>query len=800
MVTNLSHLPSDLTVIAVPDGDVLSHQDDFVVNENLKRMGCSGRIALTLTSPTDAARAKFHHLFRTCELVPFTTSVIELVRLNQLALVMFQKLDKHFADGLLCDETERAIGKWWAEYGTDFYNSEPTDGVLGPSTVAALLGMMIGARNRLSLCGAPVPKDPFDLHGLKTAIGYFQKQHKLRCTRLLDRETVDKLHRITIKGPPGDKYGMVPKAIKSTVAEMSGRAHKVEMETCELEKFILHLSGERAKYLWHGKPMKGTTVQGNTIASGSNGPRRNSAPAMNVGGIPVRTRTGAQDKTLFANTGPYDTRNEPGVAPLSENTSLHPLNYHAHPAGQSGSHAHGLMQLHSHDPLRKVMFKTMNNRMNDAKTGLGKIKDVATGVASGISGRVTRRQMYDNVPAADTSHSQPTGIEAGIEAKGDHKWSTDLGAVGGASLSVPALGLSKKPSLGASLEQHAEQETARSNSVGVYKLPGSTSGYEINHTEHPVAVLMKSPFHNDYLAVDTHERDMGSERGSEGISPRTQGPETEALFEKVLEQKQDMIGREDVLHMDHSVSELIQPYEDAIEKLKHSPDFMTAMMGLKEHAPRILNRSQSFSELRFRGRKHEEWFPRRMSFGEIEEAVLVWEDIGENHEGAESVVGSEAGDGHYRVGVGGYPKEIWGLIKAEEEVAMWAREKLHHVQTFLPVLTSNVHDLGALYNEDLEMYHQMEEVGQHVIVQEQQAIGNEIREVELLKPKLQYEIETLQAKVDEVEEWVEGLGRQVEELERRTEMLEPGKERIGWMGWLWSLISWEKGDCHETEI
>lgn len=760
MVTNLSHLPSALTVIAVPDGDVLGHKDDFVVNENLKRMGCSGRSALTLTSPTDAARAKFHLLFRTYELVPFKTSVIELVRLNQLALVMFQKLDKHFADGLLCDETERAIRKWWAEYGTDFYNSEPTDGILGPTTVAALLGMTIGARNRLSLCGAPVPKDPFDLPALKTAIGYFQKQHKLRRTRRLDRETVDKLHRITIKAPQGDKYGMVPKAIKSTVAEMSGKAHKVEMETCELEKFIQHLAGERAKYLWHGKPMKGTTVQGNVITSGSNGPRRNSVPAVNVGGIPSRTRTGAQDKNSFQNTGPYDTRNEP-TAPIAENPNLHPLNSHAHPTGH---HAHGLMQLHTPDPLRKVMFKTMNNRMHDAKTGLGKIKDVATGVASGISGRVTRRQVYDSVSAGDTSHS-------GIEAKSDHKWPTNLGAVGGASSSVPALCLSQKPSMGASLEQHAEQEAARSNPVGVYKISGSSSGYGINRTEHPVVVPMKSSFYNDNSAAITtgsRERDLGSERGSEGISPRT-GPETEALFEKVLECKQDIIRREDI------VPELIQPHD----------------------VRRILNRSQSVSQLRFGSRRHEEWFPRRMSFGEVEEAVLVWEVVGEGHEKVESVVETEVGDGHHSwIDVGGCPKEILELIKAEE-VATWTKEKIQDIQTFLPFLTSKVQNLDAVYNNDLDMYHQMEELGSEIISREQQAMGDEIREVELLKPKLQYEVEALQAKVDEVEEWVEGLGRQVEELERRTGMLEPGKERVGWLGWLRSWVSWEKGDFQE---
>jgi hypothetical protein len=54
--------------------------------------------------------------------------------------------------------TERAINDWWTELGTDFYNIEPSDGILGPTTVAALLGMLMGARNRLNAYGAPVAR------------------------------------------------------------------------------------------------------------------------------------------------------------------------------------------------------------------------------------------------------------------------------------------------------------------------------------------------------------------------------------------------------------------------------------------------------------------------------------------------------------------------------------------------------------------------------------------------------------------------------------------------------------------
>jgi hypothetical protein len=50
MVTNLSAFPSSLTVIPVPGGDLRKHRFDFFVNENLKRLGCSGRVGLTLVT------------------------------------------------------------------------------------------------------------------------------------------------------------------------------------------------------------------------------------------------------------------------------------------------------------------------------------------------------------------------------------------------------------------------------------------------------------------------------------------------------------------------------------------------------------------------------------------------------------------------------------------------------------------------------------------------------------------------------------------------------------------------------
>ena len=269
MITNLSGFPSSLPVIPIPDGDAKKHRELFFVNENLKRLGCSGRMGVKLVPPTGAVQAKFHQLYRTSEKVALSGSVIELVKLCQVALYLFDKLENAYVDGLLCDMTEKAINDWWIEFGTEYYNIEPQDGILGPTTVSALLGMLMGARNRLAASNAPTTKDVFDIECTKRAITHFQKSQHMPRTRRLDRQTLESLRRATAKAASGEGWGM-PRALQKTVAELGGKGGEMvmgmvsgrdkagiaEIETVDYDRFVELVHGEHAKWLWYGKPRK----------------------------------------------------------------------------------------------------------------------------------------------------------------------------------------------------------------------------------------------------------------------------------------------------------------------------------------------------------------------------------------------------------------------------------------------------------------------------------------------------------------------------------------------------------------
>ncbi|PNY28016.1 Protein STB2 [Tolypocladium capitatum] len=403
LVTNLSGFPSALTVIPVPDGDVRKHRHLFIVNEDLKRLGCSGRSGLALADPTEATQAKFHQLYRTSDRIPFLQSVTELVKLCQVSLYMFEKLGHEYIDGLLCDVTETAIGNWWTEVGAEHYNFEPTDGILGPSTVAALLGMLMGARNRLYWYGAPVSKDVFDIENTKRGVAYFQKQHKLEKTRRLDRQTLFRLHTATAKAAAGEGWG-VQKAVKSTMTEIGGKRGEIVMdmvsgkdkggladiETLDIDRFVNLAYGERPKWLWHGKPRRTPEHPVHDQDMGSLVFGKNDAP----GQAAKRTQSLPLEEELEMR------RKEEG-----------PAVYSAFPLGSATSMADNPGE---RDALRKTVFKSVAGKMSDARSGLGRIKDAVGGSRRGHASRLSGSAREDFAENGSATAGLPVVSQSSI--------------------------------------------------------------------------------------------------------------------------------------------------------------------------------------------------------------------------------------------------------------------------------------------------------------------------------------------------------------------------------------------------
>lgn len=405
MVTNLSSFPSALTVISVPDGDIKKHRQAFIVNENLKRMGCSGRSGLTVADPTSATQAKFYSTYKIHEKVPFPEAVTDLVKLCQVALFIFGMLDQEYIDGLLCDVTETAIGNWWTEVGSEYYNMEPTDGIMGPTTVAALLGMLMGARNRLSSYGAPVAKDVFDIDNTKRAIGHFQKSQKLEKTRRLDRQTLLKLHKVTAKAAAGDEWG-VHKAINSTVSQFGKRGEILsgvigtrekagigEIETVDIDKFKDLVHGERGKWLWLGKPRKLHTEHNDRST-----PDMSNLLMFGKEEEKEREREKEKEKQKDKDNEISAPRRkisfppeELGADPVLKTRDTGNTMYSV--ATSSGGL--GLTEDPDDGRIHKQMFRSMADRVSDARSGLGRIRHAVGGNKKSHGSRPSKDESSD---------------------------------------------------------------------------------------------------------------------------------------------------------------------------------------------------------------------------------------------------------------------------------------------------------------------------------------------------------------------------------------------------------------------
>lgn len=315
-------------------------------------------------------------------------------------------LEEEYVDGLLCDVTEKAINDWWTEIGSEYFNIEPTDGILGPTTVSALLGTLMGARNRLSYYGAPVSKDVFDTESTTKGIGTFQKSMRLERTRRLDRQTLLKLHRVTAKAAAGDGGWGVQKAVKSTVAEIGGKRGELvigmvggrdkanigDIETLELTKFINLAYGERSKWLWHGKPRR--TLQDNEHSHSLSAFGKELREEMNPQLGSRRTQSAPVDDELEAKK----KEDSPAVNSPPQATNSLPIT--AETPGGIGGGGGG-----DRDALRKTVFKSVAGKVSDARSGLGRIRDA---VGGGLRGHVSRPSKDETPDTAISGYSSPS--------------------------------------------------------------------------------------------------------------------------------------------------------------------------------------------------------------------------------------------------------------------------------------------------------------------------------------------------------------------------------------------------------
>ena len=729
MVTNLSGFPSALTVIAVPDGDVKKHRVDFILNEDLKRLGCSGRAALKLTTPIGPTQAKFNRLYKTSDRVPIHSAVIELVKLCQTALMLFGKLAPEYADGLLCDVTEQAINDWWTDLGTEFFNIDPSDGILGPTTVAALLGLLLGARNRLSAYGAPVGKDAFDVTSMKRGIGSFQKSREIVRTRRLDRQTLAQLHKASAKAASSQGW-QVPRAVKSTVAELSGkggdvvlsmvgardRAGIAEIETLDIDSFAQLVYGERCKWIWHGKPRKNHTKE------------------------IFNDLEGYEDGLVFSNDdhGGYkwaSTRKQSTYEDIS-NYGLTDRVY------TMPSHESQIVSesADKDQALRRNVFKTVTGRITDARTGLGRIKE-----AVGKTGLRNHHPKYskDGNIASDGDGTKGVVIENQINSS-----ATDLDSWLSPSESVPG---------------NAEEEVS---GQWLHSRRDSSIPDDSEEVRESAKILAS----ND-KAIETDAESISSLDSN----LRDMRLEDHRLSRSVPSQRKSTVSIGSLKAIDpQRASDLPSK---SLEKIRgfHS----------QSETPLVLRTNRSLSHLPRKSLEtsYGDRWPRHLSFSAVVDVLSIKDDLGA---GSEDKDQDEPDVALLVENVMLLKSRLLEarLYKLRNETSAWVEEGIDHINNFNSQAVRDQESLDSMYHEKLREYHALRDASDKLLAEEKNSLTESAKDLDNLGAKLEYELSALRSKVEDVESGIVEFERQVVQVEKRAEELHDGStEDCSWFSW-----------------
>lgn len=721
MVTNLSAFPSALTVIAIPDGDIPKNREHFIANENLKRMGCAGRAGLKLQTPSPVVQAKFHQLYKTSERVPLYTAVLEVVKQCQLALVIFDKLAMEYADGLLCDVTEKAIGDWWADIGTDLYNVEPSDGILGATTVAALLGALLGARHRLHAVGAPVPKDAFDLSGMKRGISSFQKSQKMERTRRLDRDTLDRLHRVSQKATNSERW---TGAVKSTVAELGGKGgemvmgmvgrekgHITDVETLDLEQFAHLANGERARWLWQGKPPKTALHHGLESASRADD---------------LFFTTDDHGSYAWAGRKRHNGSDSGGDRAAQDSDSAKRPSDAATPMEEKDLN------------LGRMVSRGFTGKVSDARAGFDRFKD-AVGLRSHHSNHPSHHRHRHHKEAINLYTKEADNI--GGESEVDQNIATDKESGVAALESVDAF---QTDNINESVEQ-------RNDSLPTTK-------------QEPISKIVPPEIHIE------PESPRQEEKGGEDYVNKSMPLGEDILQEEDEEEQED----------DSKVLELSKT---------RSTEAMSEQSVSEGTAFRSLRRSQSFSEespsksslIRNGG------CPRHLSFSTVEEVILVWEGFkavkpDSDKEPSANLDNAIRHENNLLFDAQIFRSEV---LELNQQTAPWVEKQVTSVEILYQKASALQEELEYLYPEHLEAIQEFRERINQLFGDEGSRLTEEMKKVELLGAKLDYELNVLESKIEDVEAGLQDFQRNVEVVEKRIKNLVQGEQRNGtsWFSW-----------------
>ena len=504
------------------------------------------------------------------------------------------------------------------------------------------------------------------------------------------------------------------------------KAGIAEIETLDIETFVQMGSGDRFKWLWYGKPRKNN---------------RESDVFSNLGG----------DEGMILNDNEQGGGEKRGS--VDDDPSLrHVLSDRIYLGSSLGSQA-STDHPEKDQGLRKAVFKNVTGKATDARSGLGRIRDVVG--MRGLRGHYHKYSKdVDFTSDKDSLKERPrTSVE---EAR-----DSELKAQ-------------------ASSNPIAQPDSGEQSLVGSQKSSRRGSGFTEEKT-HPEQIGSKRSFNGVMYSreFDRSASSLESPFFEQGSTDRTDYTSVMANAYGVRSRTE---GREPV----ENPTKGSPSFEDtaAIKKMREfrGQYYPVSLLRTTKSLPKL-----SASTSMYWDRK----WPRQLSFTAMVDVLAAGVDSG--MVGHDSVAGEE--NAHTALllekslAVQG---RVMGqrLEECENEVASWVERKVDDIQAYEQQASSDQVELDLIYHQKLDDFRAFHDYSDDRLSEERSALTEAVKDLEILGAKLDYELSALESKVEDVENGVADFERKIVQIEARAEELdEAGETKVSWLGWFLGMVN-----------
>ena len=536
-------------------------------------------------------------------------------------------------------------------------------------------------------------------------------------TRRLDLDTIRSLRKATAKSVKSSEGWNVPRAVKSTVAELSGKGNDLvigearekasiaDIESIDMETFVKLASGERSKWLWHGKPRKTDSD--------------------------VFKQLGGDDGMIFENDehggfawskkqrdSVVDDHPRYGLSDRIYTQSAHGSAVNVDPADKDQA-------------LRRTVLKSVTGRMTDARSGFGRIRD-AVGIR-GHHNRFSKEAM--SVSDGESLRERPFRISDELRRTPD-------------SANVTS--------------SHSASTTAVAEGSVISTPPSPRSRRGSSFVEEPIdPVGTTSRVSHKTMSSDKHAT---WENAVESESEDQQSGNVSDVGQENMDQniRNSTFEPKDLTFSKPKLEEL-----ENIERDSHTPFRRTKQpLALQRttSAPQI-PRPSTYQRYQYR-------WPRHLSFSIVVDVISSSDDI------AWSKTGELDAKANPDTLLAWEKSKDFEAQRMDEHLSnlktkdgIWVEQRVGVIEDIDAQRGRDKEVLDVMYRQKLEEYHALQEASDDLLAEEKASLGEAVKDIETLGAKLEYELNALESKVEDVENAVAEFERQVTQVEWRADEL-----------------------------